>query len=76
MTGNMDILIQAGEGYHTEFKQSLEKSLVEEACAFANSGGGVIVLGIADDGEIKGVDTGNTMRSRVQDMLKQIEPLP
>lgn len=75
MTDNLNVLIQAGEGYHTEFKQSLEKSLVEEACAFANSGGGVIVLGVADNGEVKGIDTGNAMRSRVQDMLKQVEPL-
>jgi ATP-dependent DNA helicase RecG len=27
-------LLQAGEGYHTEFKQRLDKSFVEEACAF------------------------------------------
>lgn len=67
-------LLQAGEGYHTEFKQSLDKSFVEEACAFANSGGGRILLGVTDDGVIKGVDTGNAMRSRVQDMLSQIEP--
>jgi len=43
-------LLQAGEGYHTEFKQSLDKSFVEEACAFANSGGGKILLGVADNG--------------------------
>ena len=67
-------LLQAGEGYHTEFKQNLEKSFVEEACAFANSGGGRILLGVADNGVIKGIDTSNAMRSRVQDMLGQIEP--
>ncbi len=67
-------LLQAGEGYHTEFKQNLDKSFVEEACAFANSGGGRILLGVADNGVIKGIDTSNAMRSRVQDMLGQIEP--
>jgi ATP-dependent DNA helicase RecG len=56
-------LLQAGEGYHTEFKQRLDKSFVEEACAFANSGGGRILLGVADNGVIKGIDTGNAMRS-------------
>ncbi|MGM0656855.1 MAG: Fic family protein [Thermodesulfobacteriota bacterium] len=43
-------------------------------CAFANSGGGRILLGVADNGVIKGIDTGNAMRSRVQDVLGQIEP--
>jgi ATP-dependent DNA helicase RecG len=71
---DLTTVLQAGEGYHIEFKQSLDKSFVEEACAFANSGGGRIFLGVADDGKIKGVDTGNVMRSRVQDTLGQIEP--
>jgi ATP-dependent DNA helicase RecG len=74
MTGSLTPLLLAGEGYHTEFKQSLDKSFVEEACAFANSGGGRIFLGVVDNGVIKGVDTGNVMRSRVQDTLGQIEP--
>ncbi len=75
MSDPLTPLLQAGEGFHTEFKQSLDKSFVEEACAFANSGGGRILLGVADNGVIKGIDTGNIMRSRVQDMLGQIEPL-
>lgn len=58
MTGSLTPLLLAGEGYHTEFKQSLDKSFVEEACAFANSGGGRILLGVADSGVIKGIDTG------------------
>lgn len=51
-------LLQAGEGFHTEFKQSLDKSFVEETCAFANSGGGRILLGVADSGVLKGIYTG------------------
>jgi ATP-dependent DNA helicase RecG len=74
MSEKLTPLLQAGEGYHTEFKQGLDKSFVEEACAFANSGGGRILLGVADNGVIKGIDTGNAMRSRVQDILGQIEP--
>ncbi len=67
-------LIQAGESYHTEFKQTLDKSFIEEVCAFANSGGGRILLGVSDSGEIKGIKTDNSIRSRVQDTLRQIEP--
>ncbi len=74
MNENIKNLIVAGESYRVEFKRSLDKSFIEEACAFANSGGGQILLGVADNGAITGIDTGNVMRSRVQDMLGQLEP--
>ena len=48
----MKNLILTGEGYHIEFKQTLEKTLIEEVCAFANSSGGYILLGVADDGKV------------------------
>ncbi|MDE0119818.1 MAG: helix-turn-helix domain-containing protein [Bdellovibrionales bacterium] len=67
-------LILTGEGYHTEFKQTLEKTLIEEVCAFANSSGGYILLGVADDGTVKGIDTSNRNRSKVQDILGKLEP--
>ena len=67
-------LILTGEGYHTEFKQTLEKNLIEEVCAFANSSGGYILLGVADDGKVEGIDTSNRNRSKVQDILNKLEP--
>jgi len=67
-------LIQTGEGYHFEFKESLDKSLIEEVCAFANSSGGKVLLGISDDGEIKGIRTDNKILSRIQDVLNRLEP--
>jgi len=67
-------IIEAGEGYHTEFKQRLDKSFIEEVCAFANSGGGRLFLGVGDGGSIKGTDTSNASRSRVQDTLGQLQP--
>ena len=60
--------IEAGESHHAEFKRGLgDLAPVGRAiCAFANSEGGVIVLGVADRGEIVGVreDT-----ERVQERL-------
>ena len=67
-------LILTGEGYHIEFKQTLEKTLIEEVCAFANSSGGYILMGVADDGKVKGIDTSNRNRSKVQDILGKLEP--
>ncbi|GAI28913.1 unnamed protein product, partial [marine sediment metagenome] len=67
-------LIQTGEGYHLEFKESLDKSLIEEVCAFANSSGGKVLLGISDDGEIKAIKTDNDILSRIQDAVNRLEP--
>ncbi len=67
-------LIKTGEGYHLEFKKSLDKSFTEEVCAFANSSGGKILLGIADDGKSSGIKTDNVLLSRIRDHIKPIEP--
>ena len=49
--------IEGGEGDHTEFKSRLDLPAVGRAiCAFANTGGGVVILGVTDDGQIVGTD--------------------
>ncbi len=50
--------IGRGEDDETEFKEwrAFPKKVAEAACALANSDGGLIILGIADSGEILGVD--------------------
>jgi len=60
-------LIKTGEGYHLEFKKSLDKSFTEEVCAFVNSSGGKVLLGVADDGKTSGIKTDNVLLSRIQD---------
>ncbi len=67
-------LIKIGENFHIELKESFDKSFIQEVCAFANSSGGKIFLGVSDKGEIKGIKTDNSFRSKIQDNLKQIEP--
>lgn len=70
----LEIILAEGESYTIEFKESVDKSIVEEACAFANSSGGRIFIGVSDDGKVKGVDMSNVVRSRIQDTLRQIQP--
>lgn len=51
-------LAQRGEGETVEFKRELPKQardLAKEIAAFASSGGGQLLLGVADDGSISGV---------------------
>ena len=71
---NLQELIQLGESYHQEFKESIDKSIVREVCAFANASGGKIFIGVSDAGLIKGIKFDNNTRSRLQDSINQIEP--
>lgn len=48
--------IDAIEGEHIEFKECVSDSVVKAVTAFANSDGGRILIGIADDGEIAGLN--------------------
>ena len=74
MIKDIDIILSEGESYKTEFKESADKSLASEVCAFANASGGRVFIGIDDNGKIIGTDTSNIARSRIQDTINQIEP--
>ena len=52
-------IVQSGEGYNAEFKISVPskvRELAGEVCAFANASGGVLLLGVNDNNEIKGIE--------------------
>ena len=69
-----DIILQKGESNTVEFKETADKSIADEVCAFANSLGGRIYIGVTDKGRVVGTDTSNTARSRLQDTINKIEP--
>lgn len=71
----LEIILQEGESYKVEFKESVDRSLVEEVCAFANASGGRVFIGVDDGGNITGTDISNSARSRIQDTLRQIQPV-
>ena len=66
-------IIALGEGNSIEFKRSA-KDLGSEICAFANSSGGRILLGVADSGEVVGVSDDNKLRSQIQTTARSAEP--
>ena len=70
-----DILrrIEQGEGPHTEFKRGLgDLSAVGKAiCAFTNTTGGVVVLGVSDAREVVGVkENPETVQERLASFLQ------
>jgi len=66
-----------GEGYQAEFKVILPKKLsqlAEEVCGFANAAGGILVVGIDDDGNPIETVISNTQRSDIQNSIDNITP--
>ncbi len=48
-------IIREGEGERVEFKQSFNAQVMESLSAFANTRGGMVLIGVSDDGVVKGV---------------------
>ena len=65
--------IEAGEGEETEFKRGLgDLSAIGRAvCAFANTGGGVVILGVTDSQSIIGVnEDADSVQERLETFLR------
>ena len=60
----LNFIIKQGEGFKTEFKESL-KNIDKELVAFANAEGGKIFLGVSDSGDIKGLSISNRLKSQI-----------
>jgi len=67
-------IIKTGEGYTLEFKESINSNLGKSICAFANAQGGKIILGVKDNGEIKGIKLDNKDISKIQDIARNMNP--
>ena len=71
-------IVASGEGYNAEFKVSLPskiKEITEEVCAFANASGGVVLIGVDDANNIKGITIDNAKRSAIQNSINEISPV-
>jgi len=44
------------EGYETAMRRELEKTVAKTTAAFLNSGGGTLLIGVADDGTVVGIE--------------------
>jgi len=67
-------LIASGEGQLLEFKRAGVSHLGREICAFANTLGGRILIGVTDAGEIVRTPISNELRSEVQSIARNLDP--
>jgi ATP-dependent DNA helicase RecG len=67
-------LIIQGEGFHIEFKESINSGVAKEFVAFANAKGGIVLIGVDDDGKIKNKVLDNGVRSKIQDAARDCDP--
>ncbi|GFP27672.1 AlbA family DNA-binding domain-containing protein [Candidatus Hakubella thermalkaliphila] len=68
-------LMDSGESETVEFKTSFDKEVVETSGAFANTKGGVLLIGASDRGEIKGIRIGKeTLKDWANQISQSTEP--
>jgi ATP-dependent DNA helicase RecG len=75
MQGEIVELIRKGESENIEFKENFDKETIETASAFANTRGGIIIIGFTDKGILKGVQIGKeTMKDWANQISQSTEP--
>lgn len=69
----LELILQEGEGYRLEFKESM-KNFDKEIVAFANASGGRLLMGVSDDCKVTGITIDNQVKSRIQDIAANCKP--
>jgi len=73
----VDILkiLKQGESETVEYKLGFNKEVIETVVAFSNTRGGVIIIGVNNDGEVKGVKIGTeTLKDWGNQISQNTEP--
>lgn len=70
----LELILEEGEGYLIEFKESINSDLSKEMVAFANASGGRIFLGVSDQSRICGFSASNKDFSQIQSIADSCDP--
>jgi ATP-dependent DNA helicase RecG len=68
---NPEALIRKGESGTVEFKEKFDNETIETVVAFANAKGGIILIGVSDNGEVKGIKIGKDTVERITNKILQ-----
>jgi len=71
----LKLLVAEGEGLTVEFKERYTSRIDRDIVAFANTKGGYILLGVADNGKITGQKLNNKMKSEIHSLARNCEPV-
>jgi predicted HTH transcriptional regulator len=66
------LILQEGEGYKIEFKESLS-GIDKELVAFANASGGRVFFWVTDNKKIKSITINNKLKSQIQDIANNCD---
>ena len=69
---NIEEIIKAGESQTVEFKKSFNKEAIETVVAFSNSKGGMLFLGISDNGTLHGISLGTETLKEWGNQISQV----
>jgi ATP-dependent DNA helicase RecG len=69
----LELALAEGEGLTIEFKEKIA-NLDREIVAFANTIGGIIYVGVDDQGKIKGITIDNSLKSQITDIAYNCDP--
>jgi len=67
-------LVRKGESEHLEFKRTAESAVGKTICAFLNTAGGQIIVGVDNEGNIVGCEQG--AHDKISNFLSVIVPRP
>ncbi len=70
----IEMLIREGEGLTIEFKESYTSKIDRDIVAFANSKGGLLLLGVADKGKVVGEKLTNKMKAEINTIARNCDP--
>jgi len=70
----INILMKEGEGLTIEFKEKFTPKIDRDIVAFANSKGGLLLLGVDDRGKVVGETLTNKMKAEINTIARNCDP--
>jgi len=68
---NLQELVGRGESETLEYKEKFDERTLESAAAFANTKGGIVLIGISDNGTVKGIQLGKESQKNWANQISQ-----